>query len=70
MMRGMSEDEGLNPGSIGVGLIGLLTMIIGLFLVYSSIQVREMGVSSQYIITLIGLLIAIIGGVMIIARKS
>lgn len=66
----MSEAGGLNPGSIAINLIGLVILIIGLFLVYSSMQVRKIGVSGPWIITLIGLLIALIGGIMIIARKT
>ncbi len=67
---GMSEAEGINPGSIAINLLGLVILSIGLFLVYSSMQVREIGVSGPRIITLIGLVIALIGGTMIIARKS
>lgn len=67
---GMSEAEGINPGSIAINLIGLVILIIGLFLVYSSMQVREIGVSGPKIITLIGLAITLIGGIMIIAGKS
>ncbi|MEM2127852.1 MAG: hypothetical protein QXH67_06495, partial [Candidatus Bathyarchaeia archaeon] len=61
----MSEAEGLNPGTIAINLIGLVILIIGLFLVYSSLQVREIGVSGPQIITLIGLLITLIGVIMI-----
>lgn len=69
-MDRMSEAEGSNPGSIAVNLIGLIVMIMGLFLLSSSMQVKEMGTSSQYIITLIGLIITLTGGMMIITRKS
>ena len=66
----MSGAEGVNPGSIALNLIGLVILITGLFMTYSSLQVREVGVSSQHIITLIGLFITLIGAIMIIARKS
>jgi small neutral amino acid transporter SnatA (MarC family) len=66
----MSEGEGINPESIALNIIGLVILITGLFMTYSSLQVREVGVSGQHIITLLGLFITLIGAIMIMARKS
>ena len=67
-MMSMSGEEDLSFGRLAAYIFGVILLALGLMLSYFSFQV-EVGLVSPRIFTPVGVVIALIGGLMIIARE-
>lgn len=67
-MKSMSGEEGLSFGRLATYIFGVILLAIGLMLAYFSVQV-EVGLVSPRFFTPVGIVIALIGGLMIITRE-
>lgn len=67
-MMSMPGEEGLSFGRLAAYIFGVILLALGLMLTYFSFQV-EVGLVSPRIFTPVGVVIALIGGLMIIARE-
>ena len=65
----MSGEGELTISGAAIGLIGIIILALGLLLVYFSL-IAEAGVVNLQILTPIGVVVALVGGFMIITKKA